>query len=252
MGGCSLLASILGAWRVGLFSRSSSSASSFSTRQLFRENWEYGHWLVLTTALSWTTVQAQTFLAAGYLDLSSAGALRAMQLPSLVMTQFITSSMLLLLPSMSQELGAGSLERLHHKAIVSTSILFTIAAVVVTTLFFFASPLERLLFGGKYSSSAWLIPVLGLAPLFIGICSSFSLALRALRKAQFELISYIIAALVGVVSSLVLMPRWGLNGAALSIVAGTATLAVCTVSCYMKWGRPGTRAERTSYVEEVA
>jgi O-antigen/teichoic acid export membrane protein len=252
MGVCSLLTSTFALWRLSLFGKPASGISSLPLSRLFRENWEYGHWLVLTTALSWTTVQVQTFLAAGYLDLSAAGALRAMQLPSLVISQFITSSMLLLLPSMSQELGGGSLERLHRKAMLSTSGLFMIAASIVATLYFLASPLEHLLFGGQYSSSAWLIPVLALAPMFIAISSSLSFALRALRKAQFELISYVIAALVGVISSLVLMPRWGVTGAAFSIVASTATLAGCVVICYMKWGRPHRQAERPSYIEEVA
>jgi O-antigen/teichoic acid export membrane protein len=175
-----------------------------------------------------------------------------MQLPSLVISQFITSSMLLVLPSMSQELGGGSLERLHRKAMLSTSGLFVIAALIVATLYFLASPLERLLFGGQYSSSAWLIPVLALAPMFVAISSSLSFALRALRKAQFELISYLVAAAVGVASSLSLMPHWGITGAAFSIVASTATLAACVVVCYMKWGRPRVQEERPSYIEEVA
>ena len=206
-------------------------------RRTLAENWEYGRWLVVTSALSWTLVQAQTVLSAGLLALPVAGALRAMQLPSLVLSQLIAATALLLLPSISYELGRGDLVRLHRKVLLSSTALTAFGLAFVAVLYLFSTPLERILFGGKYAASAWLMPVLGLGPVFTGMASGLAYALRALRKAKYELLAYAVASVVAVVSALTLMPRWGLLGAALSVVVGSAFLALAISVSYMRWGR---------------
>jgi O-antigen/teichoic acid export membrane protein len=153
------------------------------------------------------------------------------------MTQAIAATTLLILPSMSQDLGRGNVARLRKKAILSTVFLTTLAILFVAGLFLFAGPLDRLLFGQKYSSSAWLMPVLGLVPVFTGFSASLSLALRALRKSQFELLAYALSATSALASALLLMPRWGLAGAAASIVGSTAVLAMAVLVCFLKWGK---------------
>lgn len=208
-----------------------------SLRQVLRENWSYGRWLTLTTVLSWMSLQAQTFLAAGILGLSSAGVLRAMQLPSLAMTQVIIATTLIVLPSMSAELSRGNLDRLRQKAVLSSISLAISGIVFVLGLFLFAAPVERALFGGRYASTAWLIPVLGLVPVFMGFSAGFSLALRTLRKSEFELLAYILSSITALGSAMVLMPKWGLPGAAVSIVGSTGVLAVAVAGCFLKWGR---------------
>lgn len=209
--------------------------SSLPLRRILAENWEYGRWLVLTSALSWMLVQAQTVLSAGLLALPAAGALRAMQLPSLVLSQLIAATVLLLLPSISYELGRGDLARLHRKVLLSTTALTGFGLVFVAALYLFSAPLERILFGGKYAASAWLMPVLGLGPLFTGMASGLAYALRALRKAKYELLAYTAAAVTALVLALTLMPRWGVPGAAFSVVAASFTLSVGVVFCYLKW-----------------
>jgi len=233
----SLLVSVFILGRLGVSFALFPAENSISLRQLLNENWGYGRWLTLTTALSWISVQAQTFLAAGFLGLAGAGVLRAMQLPSLGMTQVIGATALLILPSMSQDLGRGNVARLRKKAVLSTVFLTAFGSLVVAGLFLLAVPLEKLLFGGKYTSFAWLIPVLGLAPVFAGFSSSLSLALRALRKSHYELVAYLLSAATALALAFLLMPRWGLPGAAASIVGSTAVLAMAVLVCFLKWGK---------------
>jgi len=222
--------------RLGVFATFRSTGKSLGLQQLLKENWGYGRWLTLTTALSWISVQVQTFLAASLLGLAAAGALRAMQLPSLALTQVIAATTVLVLPSMSQELGRGNMVRLRQKAVLTSIFLASVGIVFVAGLFGFAEPIEKLLFGEKYLVWTWLIPVLGLVPIFTGVASSLSLALRALRRSQFELLAYVASASVALFVGLCLMPGWGLTGAAASIVLSTAVLAIAVVVCFLKWG----------------
>jgi O-antigen/teichoic acid export membrane protein len=237
MGGAGLLPCALILHRLGISPYGLQPRSPLPLRRILAENWEYGRWLVLTSALSWMLVQAQTVLSAGLLALPAAGALRAMQLPSLVLSQLIASTVLLLLPSISYELGRGDLARLHRKVLLSTAVLSVFGLAFVFALYLFSAPVERILFGGKYASSAWLIPVLGLGPLFTGMSSGLAYALRALRKAKYELLAYTAAAVTALALALTLMPRWGLPGAAFSVVAGSACLAIAVSACYIRWGR---------------
>jgi O-antigen/teichoic acid export membrane protein len=251
MGGAGTVASVFIFRRLGLPLSVLTANSSPSLRQVLSENWTYGRWLTLTTILSWVSLQAQTFLAAGILGLSTAGVLRAMQLPSLAMTQVIVATTLMLLPTLSAELGRGNLERLRQKAVLASVCLAGLGLVFAIGLFLTAGPVERLLFGGRYASTAWLIPVLGLAPVFAGLSAGLSLALRTLGKSEFELLAYVLSSVASLGSALVLMPKWGLPGAVASIVGSTAFLAIAVLGCFLKWGRGSAANVRELQVEEA-
>jgi O-antigen/teichoic acid export membrane protein len=213
---------------------------------LLRQNWSYGRWLTLTTLLSWVSTQLQVFSTASLLGLTLAGVLRAMQLPSLAISQAISATTLLMLPSLARELGQGSVSRLHRKAALTSFFLTTVGVLFVAFLFLFSAQFEQLLYGSRYQAFARLIPVLGLAPVFLGFCSSFSYALRALGKSQYELLAYVLSALTAAISSAVLVPLWGLQGAVASIVMTTAVLAVSIFVFYKRWGVCEQQHERLS------
>src|SRR5208283_4188235 len=103
-----------------------------------------------------------------------------------------------------------------------------VAAVI---LYFTAAPLERLLFGGKFAAAAWLMPWLLALPLAAGVGSAYSMALRAMKHPQYDLLATRIAAIVSVQTAFLFIPLWGLAGAATSLASGyIAHAAVVYVS----------------------
>lgn len=239
MSASSCLAAVPLLWKLGLAKEGWGRSSGISCRRVFRENWSYGNWLTLTTVLSWFSVQAQIFLAASLLGLTSAGILRAIQLPALAMSQVIAASMQIILPSLSRELGRGDFHRLHRKTVLTSAFLTIVGMLFVLSLILFSSQAEHLFYGGKYRTYARLLPVLGLAPVFTGFSASFSCALRALGKSRYELLAYVLSALTALVTSVVLMPRWGLPGGVASVVSSTAVLAAAVYFSYCRWGIVG-------------
>jgi len=145
-GAASAIAAGLLLWRLGLGAPSPSEELKHSRLGVFLENWSYGHWLTLTTFLSWISVQAQVLLAASLLGLTSAGILRAMQLPALAMSQVIAASMQIVLPSISRELGKGDFERLHRKVAFTSGFLTVVGCVFVAVLTLFSSAAEHFFF----------------------------------------------------------------------------------------------------------
>lgn len=196
-----------------------------SWRAVAQENWNYGRWLVLSTALFSVAAQIQTYLAAGFLGLGAAGIFRAMQVPSLVMTQIVIAVGLLVLPSMSYEFGLGQLAQLRKKAVLASAFVTLLALGYAAFLALFADSIEHLLYGGKYSGYVRLIPILGLVPVCTGLAIGFSMAVRASQKPHFDLVANAISAPAGLITAAVFIKLWGLNGAALSLVAGFAAYA---------------------------
>jgi O-antigen/teichoic acid export membrane protein len=232
MGCGSLFGTYILVGQLGLRKRKAAMPSVISWGAVLQENWTYGRWLVGSTVFSSVSTQMQAFLAAGILGLGAAGILRAMQLPSLVMTQVITATGLLVLPSLSYDFGSGSIERTRHKALVVSLSLTGMALLCVVALALTAGRAEHLLFGGKYAAYAWLMPVLALIPLTNSIATGSSMALRASQKPQFDLLSKIIAAPVSVISAFLFMHWWGLAGAAASMVLSFATISGVTIACF--------------------
>jgi O-antigen/teichoic acid export membrane protein len=216
-------------WRLGVFSLKLSVAKGVRWRAVLRENWSYGRWLVGSTVLFSVSSQAQMFFAAGILGLSAAGILRAMQLPSLVMTQVTTAAGLLILPSFSYDFANGLIAQLRTKAILVSVSLLVAAFFFAALLALFARRAEYVLYGGRYAPYAWLMPVLALMPVCSGLSMGHSMALRSMQKPYFDLISNLFAAPVAVMSAFFLMRWLGLAGAAISMVLSFLVMTSVTV-----------------------
>jgi O-antigen/teichoic acid export membrane protein len=218
----SLAASLVLLQQLGIIAALGHRDSSLDLTQVVGENWKYGRWLVASTTLNTVIGQSQVFMVAGALGLGAAGVLRAMQMPALVMSQIITATGLIVLPSMSSDIGSGSIARLRRKASLTAFALTSTALVYAVALFFFSGTAEHILYGGKYSAYSWLIPMFAFLPLCSGFASGYSMALRASNKPNFDLLANSVAAPVAIVSCVLFIHWWGIAGAVCSVVLASA------------------------------
>jgi O-antigen/teichoic acid export membrane protein len=232
MGVGSALAAGLLLWRLGLLRWVPNGATGFSWRAVLRENWVFGRWLVGSTLLYSISSQTQVFLVAGVLGLGAAGILRAMQIPSLVMTQVVFAAGLLVLPSFSYDFGKGSMQRLRHKAMLVSICLVGGVLTFAFILAIFAGQTERLLFGGRYAAYAHLMPILALIPAAIGFSTGYAMAIRASHRTHFDLVANAIAAPVGLISAVFFTRWWGIAGAAASMAVGFSAYAISVHRIY--------------------
>ena len=228
MGTGSFLAGVFLIMRFGLLQRRSLKDPGVLWGRVLRENWNYGRWLVGSTVLSSVVSQTQVLFVSGILGLGSAGILRAMQLPALLMTQVSTATGFLVLPSFSYDFVAGALKRMRHKAILVSIALSVSALILVGVTWAFSGVIERILFSGKYASYSWLMPMLVLFTVAFGPMQGFGMALRAIRKPQFDLVSGLFAAPVAMLCAHFGTRWWGLAGAALSLILGFAVQGLVT------------------------
>jgi len=231
MGTASLVASGVLLARFGFF-RGPQTVSDISWRAALRENWTYGRWLTGSAVLYSIASQIQMFLVAGVLGLGAAGVLRAMQLPSLLMTQVVTAAGLMVLPAFSRDFSRGAIKKLRQHAVLTSLSLAGMALLFAGLTWLSAKPLETLLFGGKYASYASLMSLFVLATAAAGLCQGLGMALRAARKPQFDLISNGVAAPIAIAFVYFFTKWWGLTGAALGVASVFAVQAAMTIVCY--------------------
>lgn len=218
----SLAASLVLLQQLGIFAALGHRGNSLNLKHLAGENWKYGRWLVASNILYNAFGQIQIFLVAGALGLGAAGVLRAMQMPALVMTQVTTATGLIVLPSMSSDFGCGSMAQLRRKAWLTSLFLATAALLYGVALIIFAGTTEHILYGGKYATYIWLIPMFAFLPLCNGFATGYSMALRASNKPHFDLLANSVAAPVGVISCVLFMHFWGIGGAVSSMALAYA------------------------------
>jgi O-antigen/teichoic acid export membrane protein len=212
-----------------------------SVPAVLRENWHYGRWLVGSALFYSIATSTPTFIAASILGLNAAGVLRAMQIPSLVMTQIVAAIGLLVLPALSYDFGRRDNRLLLRKAILASSGLGSLALGFAVCLAIFSKPIEHILFGGKYASYAGLIPILALIPAANGLSTGFSMALRASQKPHCDSAANGVAAAVSLISVFVLTPRFGLFGVATSLVLGFIAMNLTSLIFFLRLKQTLTR-----------
>ena len=216
-------------------------------RSALAENWTYGRWLIGSALFYAISTLTQTFFTASALGLSAAGILRAMQVPSQAMTQVIAAIGLLVLPALSYDFGRGQYKRLRHNAVMVSMILGITAIGFALCMAIGERHIESLLYGGKYAAYARLIPLLALVPVCNGLCTGYSMALRASQKPPYDLISNAVASAVALVLTIPLVHRWGVAGAAISMVLSFAVMNLVTLIFFLL--RPNDRTESRQTTE---
>jgi O-antigen/teichoic acid export membrane protein len=230
----SLLAAGILAGALGLLRGISPRSAGISWLCALRENWTYGRWLVGSVVLFSVSSQTQTFLVAASLGLGAAGVLRAMQIPSLAMSQVVAATGLLVLPTLSRDFGRGLIERMSHKAMLVSAALAGVALCFAALLALETTRVEHALYGGKYFAYAWLMPVLALIPVVNAAAMGFDMALRASQKPRFDLVSNLFAAPVAIASAFLFIRMWGLAGAAASMLLSFVVLSGVTLAFFYR------------------
>jgi O-antigen/teichoic acid export membrane protein len=218
--------------------RDSISADHSQMTRVLKEHWNYGKWVAALTVLSLATLHIQTLLSAAFLGLEAAGALRAVTNFILPAMQTINSISMLGLPLLSDHFGRGDMKGLLWKSFLITTGLTVLGCAYEIPLLLFNGQLEQLVYGGKFAAFSELIPVMGLIPVFSGLASGYSLALRAVQKPQHYLIVGAITAPIGIVSAVLCTNLWGLSGLAASMVITYASGTAVTFLLYRTWVLP--------------
>jgi O-antigen/teichoic acid export membrane protein len=233
--GFSSLAGLIILFRLNVFNFALDKNSELSWKKLLAEQWVFGKWIILAAFLNFVATQIQIFIAAGILGLEAAGVLRALQNFMLPMMQVLFAISTLILPSIAFAYGKKNYAIMRRKSFEVSGILLFLSILYVICLFFFSDSLENFLYTNKYEEFTWLIPVIGIIPLISAFEIGFSLIVRSLQRSIYHTILTFGMAVVASLSSLYLIPSFGITGAVWSLVVTTCASLVINIWFYHKW-----------------
>jgi O-antigen/teichoic acid export membrane protein len=204
-------------------------------RTILKQHWAYGKWVVVSGFVYWLAGDAYYVLAASHGSMNDVAVLRALQNFARPVSQFINAITLLLVPWASARFADREGVTLR-RGINRITILFTGAALAyLGGLAIFGKWLTQLVYGGKYTEFAYLLPLLSLPVLFTAAAEGPAIAVRAMQVPSEIFRAYIAAAIPTVLFGILLTRRWGVVGVAIGLAA--SALAYCIVLSYRYRGK---------------
>ncbi len=212
LAGTSALAAAWGFWQIR------SGLGRGFERRLLSDNWTFGKWLLGAEVASWTSGQLYPVLAAGLVNVSAAGAMRAVSVvmgPTNVLLKAMEAGFTPRAARAYATGGSPALRRFIARTTVTTA-PFMIAYCLLVGVF--ASPVLHLLYADQYGRYGWLLTVLSLSYLLVYSATLASIALLAKEVSvpffHANLWSSVMVLTLGVAA----VRGFGLEGAALGMV----------------------------------
>jgi len=210
-------------------------SSIASLTVVMTQNWNFGKWLIMSSIFIAFASQAQIWISASFLGLSASGILRAIQVIIQPMMLAITALTALATPTLSLEFSKGDFEGFNRKVILLTMSLLILAIIFEVFLLIFNIPIEKLIYGGKFSTYAFLLPVWGTIPLCLAYSSGLQAGFQAAQKPQALLIASVLWAPTSLSFGIWFTLRSGLAGATWSTVLGYIIFVLVLSILYWLW-----------------
>lgn len=199
------------------------------------QNWKFGKWLILSSVFIAFASQVQIWISARFLDLHAAGTLRALQVITQPMMLTITALMALATPALSLEFSKGNFEGFNRKAFLLSASLFILAIVFEGLLLLFNIPIEVFVYGGKFSTYAFLLPVWGIVPVCLACSSGIHAGFQAAQRPQALLLAAVFWAPASLGFGIWLTIKQGILGATWSVVFGYILFTLILSVLYWFW-----------------
>jgi O-antigen/teichoic acid export membrane protein len=202
-----------------------------------RAHWKYGKWLFASAILAVGIPDVQVILLSRFVDLPSAGALRAMMNFILPLSQLLTVLSVYSLPALARRMKQKGVGSGLRQAFLFPAAMIGMALLYVGVLIVSGNWLERLLYHGRMAQYMTYLPLLALAAVLSAVGASFSTLLRAAQNSQHQLIAGVIGSVVGIGAALLLLKPHGLGGAIASMIMANAASALWIVATYVWMAR---------------
>ena len=182
-------------------------------RESWQRHWRYGRWALASCIASWMPTYIFYPLLSTFSGIAQSGELRALMNFFSPLDQTLSALSLLFLPyaaRMQAEHGNRGLVSLTRNLMVLSVIG---AAVYWGLVVGFRGPIFRLLYAGKYTNVAYLLPVLALGSIFWTAGYGPAIALRAIESPKSIFAAYSATTLISLLVGVPATRAFGLKGA---------------------------------------
>jgi O-antigen/teichoic acid export membrane protein len=191
-------------------------------------NWNYSKWLVGARVIGIFGYVILPWMVWFYLDKDATGAFGVCSSLVGVSFMFVTGLNNLFQPRTIRELQLTGLSGMWRCLLDSIIVVLLILIVISFGFYFFGGYALALIYGSNFGSYGFLTFLLSLSTLSVSLSILFGNGLAALGNSKQYFLGELICCLASVGSALALIPLWGLNGAAISLVIGGFAASVVT------------------------
>ncbi len=203
-------------------------------RAVLRYHWRYGRW-GLPASLLWVVVASLPYLLLVRLHgLESVAGLRVLENTIAPVNSFLSAFNSLMLPAFARASSMAALDNMVWRYAV---FFCGISAIIWTPMIWLHEPIFGLLYGSNYRDISHHLPWFALVPLFTWFAEVFFSAFRALEQPRWIAWLYAVASIFMVILGSLLIKRFELQGAVLSILAVQVLLAVMALAVWLGFGR---------------
>lgn len=208
---------------------------SVNVREAWQAHWTFGRWLLGSTGLRWMQGNAVMMISTAFLGLTAAGELRVIGLLLMPMLQAISAIGPLLSPMLTRARN----ERFLGSLGLTVAALVTVTGLYCAILLLFGGELLVLVLGSQYAHLAPVLSIYAAVPILSAVGSAVGAGIHAQQRTEALFWGSLLAAAVSVCASLLIVPAFGLTGAALTEVISVGTYAiVLTVGLALVLRRP--------------
>jgi O-antigen/teichoic acid export membrane protein len=201
-------------------------------REIWGKHWEYGSWALATCVVGWIPNYVYIPLVSAFSGMAAAGELRAlMNLAAPVLQTYAALSMLFLpyAARVSDQQGKKAASALTRKL----AALFVVGAVAYwAVLIPLRQPLFHFLYAGKYTESAYLIPLFGLETIVWSASLGPAIVLRAMNSPRSLFVANGAASAVALLVGIPATRYFGLQGVIWSMIFANALYVVVAFVLY--------------------
>jgi O-antigen/teichoic acid export membrane protein len=191
----------------------------------WRDHWQYARWILAASLVFQFMHQGYYWLVAGFLSVQDVGELKAMYVLIAPVEQVAISLSFVVLPALTARYACHNIEgffslwKRYAAGMAGITLLFALAVRL------WGTAAMHILYAGKYDSVAPLVFVLALVPLWTGVGSTCSDAIRAAERPRLVFYAYASSAAVTFAAGVPMVIRFGLRGAVYGMSLSAATYA---------------------------
>ncbi|WP_458012354.1 flippase [Candidatus Solincola sp.] len=172
--------------------------------------------LFAVSALNYIILQTDTLMLGRFSTAEMVGIYNAAFLLVQILSIFLSSAATIFMPVASGLIAGDHHIELKQLYRTTTKWLFIFTLPLFLILFLFSSDVLRLVFGGIYPRAAGALKLLCLGELVHTILGPNDTTLLAYGRSRMLMINAVFAAITNIFLNALLIPRWGINGAAAS------------------------------------
>jgi O-antigen/teichoic acid export membrane protein len=209
--------------------RLTSSAQAPSVLDTWRRHWRYGRWALGANAMMWIPINAFYPLLSKFGGLAETGELKALMNFAAPMLQACAAMHTLMLPYAARVLEKRGSAGVNVVLRRMTFLCVACAGPYWIVLLLFQGPAFRLLYSGRYTEVAYLLPIVALASVAGSAFFGPSIVLRAMESPRLVFAAVSISSCISVAIGIPLVRFFGVGGAVWSIALSEALAFVAAV-----------------------